>query len=108
MSDVPTVLVVRVPQVQVVAETVQIPQLPFVEKIVLIPESRTVQETQTSESVNSAFALPGESASPTSVTAPVVKGLITDLTNVNRSVLDGINKLSHDIVSGCARWQGRS
>ena len=117
MSDVPAVLVVRVPQVQVVVETVQIPQWSFVEKIVVIPESRTVQDTQTSESVNTAFVrhvtqaemvhvveigapLPGESASPTSVTAPVVKGLITALTNVIHSVLDGMNKLGHDIASG--------
>ena len=97
VSDVPAVLVVQVPQVQVVVETVQIPELPFVEKTVLIPESGTVKDTQTSESVNTAFVrhvtqaemidvvevgapLPGESASPTSVTVPVVKGLITDLT----------------------------
>ena len=44
--------------------------------------------------------LPGESAPPTSVTAPVVKRLITALTNVIHFVLDGINKLGHDIASG--------
>ena len=55
MSDVPAVLVVQVLQVQVVVETVEIPQWSFVEKILVIPESRTVQDTQTSESVNTAF-----------------------------------------------------
>ena len=30
----------------------------------------------------------------------VVKGLITDLTNMNHSVLEGINKLGRDIASG--------
>ena len=36
----------------VVAGTIEVPQLPLFEKIVVIPMGRTVQDTQTSESVN--------------------------------------------------------
>ena len=48
--DVPVVLVVQVPRVQVVEETVEIPQLQLVEKIVVIPEALTVQGAQTASS----------------------------------------------------------
>ena len=48
--DVPVVLVVQVPRVQVVAKTIEIPQSLFGEKIAAIPEARTVQGTQTSKS----------------------------------------------------------
>ena len=53
--DVPVVLVVQAPLVQVMMKTVQISQLPFIEKISVIPEIRTVPGTQTSESLNTAF-----------------------------------------------------
>ena len=52
--DVFVVLVVQVPQVQVVEETVEIPQSQFVEKIVVIPEILTVQGAQTFESLGTA------------------------------------------------------
>ena len=48
--DVPVVLVVQVPQEQVVAKTVEIPRSLLGEKIVAIPEVRTIQGTRTSES----------------------------------------------------------
>ena len=50
--DVPVVLVVQAPLVQVMAKTVQIPKLPFIENIAVIPEIRTVPGTRTSESAN--------------------------------------------------------
>ena len=53
--DVPVVLVVQAPLVQIMMKTVQISQLPFIEKIYVIPEIRTVPGTQTSESLNTAF-----------------------------------------------------
>ena len=53
--DVPVVLVVQVPQVQVEVETAQIPQLPFAEKTVMIPEIQTVQGPQTSACRTSDF-----------------------------------------------------
>ena len=48
--DVPVVLVVQVPEEQVVAKTVEIPRSLLSEKIVSIPEVRTIQGTGTSES----------------------------------------------------------
>ena len=48
--DVPYVLVVQVPQEQVVARTVEFPRSLLGEKIVAIPEVRTIQGTRTSES----------------------------------------------------------
>ena len=65
--DVPVVLVAQAPRVQVVEEAVEIPQLQVVKKIGVIPKTvqisqlqldtdiRTVQGTQTSERLNTAF-----------------------------------------------------
>ena len=50
--DVPVVLVVQAPLVQVMMKTVQIPQLPYIEKINVIPEIQTVPGPQTSESLS--------------------------------------------------------
>ena len=62
--NIPVVLVVQVPRacvvkktplVQVMAKTTQISQLPLIDKISVIPEIRTVPDTETSESLNTAF-----------------------------------------------------
>ena len=53
--DVPVVLVVQAPLLQVKVKLIQISQLPFIEKISVIPEIRTVPGTETSESLNTAF-----------------------------------------------------
>ena len=85
-------LVVQAPLVQVMAKTVQIPQLPYIEKIAVIPEIRTVPGTRTSESANT--------ESVHQVIQSLMKGLITDFTDMEQSVFDGINKLIHDIAGG--------
>ena len=72
--DVPVVLVV-----QVMATTVHIPQLPFVEKIAVIPGIRTVPGIRTSESANA-----------DSVHQALMKGLITDFTDMEQFVFDGM------------------
>ena len=77
--DVPVVLVVQAPLVQVMAKTVQIPQLPFIEKIAVIPEIWTVPGTRTSERAN------GDS-----VRQAFMKGLITDFTDMEQCVFDGM------------------
>ena len=73
------VLVVQAPLVQVMAKTVQIPQLPFIEKIAVIPEIWTVPGTRTSESANA-----------DSVRQAFMKGLITDFTDMEQFVFDGM------------------
>ena len=80
--DVPVVLVVQAPLVQVMAKTVQIPQLPFIEKIAVVPEIRTVPGTRTSESANA-----------DSDHQAFMKGLITDFTDMEQFVFDGMFKL---------------
>ena len=50
--DVPVVLVVQAPQVQVSEKTVEISQLQAAEKIVETRETQTIQGVQTSESLN--------------------------------------------------------
>ena len=77
--DVPVVLVMQAPLVQVMAKTVQIPKLPFIEKIAVIPEIRTVPGTRTSESANA-----------DSDHQAFMKGLITDFTEMEQFVFDGM------------------
>ena len=88
--DVPVVLVLKAPQVQVSEETVEISQLQAVEQIVQTRETQMIQSTQTSEKLGTApvcrptqaeiveaveieVPLPAESASPMSVTEPVLE-----------------------------------
>ena len=120
VSDVLAVLVVQVPQVQVVVKTVQIPQLPFGEHRCDPREPDGPGHSDLRESEH--CVCPPTQAEMVDVEngrlllenphhprpSPVVKCFITDLANMLCSVLDGINKLSHDISKWCARWQGRS
>ena len=55
-AEIPQLLLdAQVPRVQVVERTVRIPQLPFVEKIAVIPKIRTAPGTQTSVRSNGEF-----------------------------------------------------
>ena len=88
--DVPVVLVAQVPHAHAVEKTVENPQFQIVEKSAEDPQTQTIQGTQTSEKLATApvcrstqaeiveaveieVPLPAESASPMSVTEPVLE-----------------------------------
>ena len=88
-GDMPVVVQRQIPMVQTVQKTMEIPQLQIVEKPAETPRTQTIQGTRTSESlghepvrqvaqeenvemIKIGAPLPAESASPISVTAPVM------------------------------------